>query len=87
MLTIDLNDRKLWSWRQVPVPSTFASSAGEGVEVNSSTTAPRPCAQFPSQIHAELLAAELISDPFKGRNEEVRPSQIPAPLHFPSSFH
>jgi beta-mannosidase len=75
MRTLDLNDRTLWTWRQVPSSSTSEAATDENE--NAATTAPRPCSQFPSQIHAELQAANLIPDPFLGRNEEVRSDSSP----------
>ncbi|GAA6027033.1 hypothetical protein JCM8097_006055 [Rhodosporidiobolus ruineniae] len=69
MRTIDLNDHTLWSWRQSPSAST--SSAPPDEAASTTTSAFRPCAQFPGQIHAELLELGDIPDPFLQRNEEL----------------
>ncbi|GAA5879984.1 hypothetical protein JCM8547_004832 [Rhodosporidiobolus lusitaniae] len=68
MLTVNLNDRSLWSWAEAP-PSSPSSSSLDSPSASSSTF--RPCAQFPSQVHAELLAVRAIPDPFLMRNEEL----------------
>ncbi|GAA5888127.1 hypothetical protein JCM6882_000290 [Rhodosporidiobolus microsporus] len=73
MRTLELNDRALWSWRQAPAASTPSASASP--DGATSTVKPtegfQPCAQFPSQIHVELLATKAIPDPFLKRNEEL----------------
>ncbi len=76
-----LIDPKLWSWAQAPAAFADSSSAdGEEfpdrlpAEVANllATASWRACTQTPSQIHVELLAAELIPDPFEGLNEQAR---------------
>lgn len=72
---------KLWSWAQAP--AAFAKSFSTDDEELPERLSPdvadllasaswRACTQMPSQIHVELLAAELIPDPFQGLNEQVR---------------
>ncbi|GAA6026153.1 hypothetical protein JCM10207_003384 [Rhodosporidiobolus poonsookiae] len=74
MRTLNLNSRKLWSWRQAPQPALHTSQstllASSPTPASSVPTGFQPCCQFPSQIHAELLHAGIIPDPFLKRNEE-----------------
>lgn len=77
-----LDDPKLWSWAQAPAAfadsfsttddNAFPERLSPDVADLLATASWCTCTQMPSQIHVELLAAELIPDPFEGLNEQVR---------------
>ncbi|GAA5900435.1 beta-mannosidase [Sporobolomyces salmoneus] len=68
MRTLDLNvTTAQWSWSKVPPHSTSESDPAE----LSSLSTYRPCSQFPSQVHVELMKVKEIPDPFLKRNEEL----------------
>ncbi|GAA5950527.1 hypothetical protein JCM21900_001217 [Sporobolomyces salmonicolor] len=72
MRTLDLTKRELWSWRQSPAPPLASPDSYLAAIANSFVDGDfRPCSQFPSQIHPELLTAGLIPNPFLRRNEEL----------------
>lgn len=86
----ELDAPRLWSW--VQAPAAWSGSDGSSLTdelpdrldpdlaAQLATASWHPCTQFPSQIHVELKAAELIPDPFRGLNERVSTSK--SPPHF-----
>ncbi|GAA5997233.1 hypothetical protein JCM5350_007106 [Sporobolomyces pararoseus] len=73
MRTIKLDQsRASWSYSKAPSPSdTPQELLSPEVDQLAQLDSYRPCTQSPSQIHAELNAANKIPDPFKRRNEEL----------------
>ena len=76
-----LDDPSLWSWAQAPAAladsfstddNAFPERLPPDVADLRATVSWRTCTQLPSQVHVELVAAELIPDPSEGLNEQVR---------------
>ncbi|KWU44931.1 glycoside hydrolase family 2 protein [Rhodotorula sp. JG-1b] len=74
-----LDDPSLWSWAQAPAAladsfstddNAFPERLPPDVADLLATVSWRTCTQLPSQIHVELVAAELIPDPSEGLNEQ-----------------
>ncbi|GAA5954429.1 hypothetical protein JCM3765_004456 [Sporobolomyces pararoseus] len=67
--------RASWSYSRAPSPSltTPLDSTSVSPEFNQfvQLDSYRPCTQSPSQVHAELVAANEIPDPFKRSNEKL----------------